>query len=596
VSRLSQLVFGALVAATVAAFFVTQHLKSTTPVLTGNPYPNPSAISPGQTGCGGQFTRTSLSFYLLHRADDVSVYVVDQSGSIVRTVASGRHMRRGVRHPDGDYSWNGREDSGRLAPDGDYHFRIVLIHQNRSITVKTPITIKTVAPHPMVVRVTVAATAPALLPAPAGARIDYTGDQGHVATVLVYRSGFSRPQLVATFPSKHSPATWDGRIHGAPAPAGTYLIGLSVTDRACNTGRFPPQIPPTPGSSAHTGVTVRYLAAFPQLDPAPGGGYANVLVDSRRKPYTWALRRLGARHTVGAGQGTGPSLHVALPRGAGVYELAIRSGADRTEVPVVARSSPPRGGILVVLPALTWQGLGSGDEDGDGLPDTLHAGGPVDLSRPLAGGLPAGFADEAALLAYLDSARLPYDLTTDLGLIDGIGPGLYGHSGVVLAGSERWAPSSLTVPLRAYVQGGHRVLSLGLDSLRRSVTISSGFPPLAEHPTQPAVADAFGATTGPFVPNAQGVILSLGDGLGLFNGTSGALPGFNSYQPIAGTVPPAGQILSSAGPSSGSAALAGFRLGHGIVVEIGIPGFGSALAHSVDAQELTRRLWTILSH
>ena len=32
------------------------------------------------------------------------------------------------------------------------------------------------------------------------------------------------------------------------------------------------------------------------------------------------------------------------------------------------------------------------------------------------------------------------------------------------------------------------------------------------------------------------------------------------------------------------------------MIDVGIPGFGSAVAGSVDAQELTRRVWTILSH
>ena len=46
--------------------------------------------------------------------------------------------------------------------------------------------------------------------------------------------------------------------------------------------------------------------------------------------------------------------------------------------------------MLVVLPALTWQGHNPVDDNGDGLPDTLDAGVPIELDRPLADGLPAG--------------------------------------------------------------------------------------------------------------------------------------------------------------------------------------------------------------
>jgi len=59
-----------------------------------------------------------------------------------------------------------------------------------------------------------------------------------------------------------------------------------------------------------------------------------------------------------------------------------------------------------------------------------------------------GLPDEEAFLAYLNKAHLPYDLTTDLGLIEGDGPQLDGYKGVVFAGSERWVPASLVMGTR----------------------------------------------------------------------------------------------------------------------------------------------------
>ena len=81
---------------------------------------------------------------------------------------------------------------------------------------------------------------------------------------------------------------------------------------------------------------------------------------------------------------------------------------------------------------------------------------------------------------------------------------------------------------------------------------------------------------------------------GLFNGTSGAFPGFRSYVPI--TPPATASQLSSAGVTSTAPSIVGYRLGRGIVVEIGLPGFGARMNGSLDVQELTRRIWTILSH
>jgi hypothetical protein len=592
--RLPIVAFGALVAATIAAFFVTQHLKSSTPVITGMSYPN--AFSPNAGNCRPERRNTHISFYLLHRADDVDVYVADESETIVRTIVLGHHMRKGVRRPDGIFGWNGREDSGRLAPDGTYHFRVGLRNQGRTIDLTGyPIVLKSVAPRPRVTRVE-----NQLLPnGGRGATIHYTGNEGHNATVRIYRTDLepAQPRLVASFvtAARGSTATWNGRIAGRPAPAGVYLMGLEVTDRACNTGRYPSLIPPTRGSTPHSGVTVRYLAAEPPQTPVAAGSRALVYVDSRQRPYRWTLTRTGATRPASAGSGSAFRLFVPVPRrDAGLYTLAIESGSQRTEVPIVVRASPPAsGGILVVLPALTWQGQNPVDDDGDGMPNTLDTGGPVSLDRVLVNGLPSGFTDEAALLAYLDRSHLPYDLTTDTGLIDGSGPALAGHSGVVLAGAERWLPNVQGAALRSYVQAGGRVLSLGIGSLLRGVTVQSGPQGTqAVNPGAPSTGDVFGARAGALTQSTAETLV-IRDDLGLFNGTSGAFPGFGSYAPI--TAPASSQV-SSAGVTSFAPSIVGYRLGQGIVVEVGLPGFGARIARSLDVQELTRRIWTILSH
>lgn len=255
--RLAPTAFGALVVATVAAFFVTQHLKVSTPLVAGAPRPFPATISPLETGCGGFNRYAKFSFYLLYRADDVAVYVLDQAGDIVRTLASGRHMRVQVRNPDGDFTWDGREDNGSLAPDGTYHFRIALIHQGRIVEQGIPpVTVKTVAPRPVVTSV----EPPLIGPGATNVTIHYTGNENRGGTVRIYRTGLpGGPRLVKSFLTswKGSQAVWNGKILGRPAPAGTYLVGLDVTDAACNVGSFPSRIPPAPGTMLHAGVTVR---------------------------------------------------------------------------------------------------------------------------------------------------------------------------------------------------------------------------------------------------------------------------------------------------------------------------------------------------
>ena len=387
-SRFPLVAFWTLIAATVGAFFITQHLKVTTPLI-AEPRISPEVLNPlaGKTCSGVNHRQTTLSFYLQHRADDVDVYVRDASGDDVKTLASARHLPKGVRF---FFTWDGHQDNGAVAPDGVYHFQVVLREQGRNVDLSTKsgalvtATVMTVLPHPVVESVS-----PVLLPDPGvrGATIRYSGNENRGAKVVLYRTDLpGAPRVVKSFltPWKGQSTTWDGTINGQPAPAGTYLVGLQVTDVTCNTGYFPVVIPPPPGTTPHAGITVRYLAAQPPLVPVAAGSSATVYVDSRRRSYRWSLIRAGARKPTESGSSDHVALSVPLPSSAArLYELSIASGPHRTAVPLVASSTRPER-VLVVLPALTWQGLNPGDEDGDGIPDTLAAG--YQVSRRSAGG------------------------------------------------------------------------------------------------------------------------------------------------------------------------------------------------------------------
>ena len=118
--------------ATVAAFFIIQHLKVTTPLITGVQPPSPAVIDPSGAG---NCSRTSLSFSLLHRSDDVTVYVVDQRGRTVATLASGVFMPALPNPVTRTFTWTGREADGRVAPAGRYYVRVVLRRQDRTIDI-----------------------------------------------------------------------------------------------------------------------------------------------------------------------------------------------------------------------------------------------------------------------------------------------------------------------------------------------------------------------------------------------------------------------------------------------------------------------------
>src|ERR1700749_972003 len=129
-----------MVAATIGAFFLTQHLKSENPVVWNNPFPIPAAFDPvSGRSCPNNkgeldYKTTFLNFGISH-ADTVGVYFVkadNATGAPVATVTSGTAMR--ASSPQSQvgthtFVWKGYLDNGRVAPDGKYLFRIALRHQ-----------------------------------------------------------------------------------------------------------------------------------------------------------------------------------------------------------------------------------------------------------------------------------------------------------------------------------------------------------------------------------------------------------------------------------------------------------------------------------
>ncbi len=244
--------FVALVIATVGAFFVTQHLKVTTPLIQGRPAPAPRYINPVYggvctvlTGKGVaqrvNFKRMRISFYLQNRSDNVSVYIV-HDGIDVRQIADAVFMR--ARPPKRHYfHWNGRLTDGSIAPAGVYYVRVELIHQARSVTISNStaplgVTVETTRPQVRVTSVTPSAITSAGTPV----TIRYTGTGTLRPRILIDRVSGGGERQVKNFAAttRRGMSTWDGTLTGGrPAPAGTYVVGVSLVDRACTTGTSP---------------------------------------------------------------------------------------------------------------------------------------------------------------------------------------------------------------------------------------------------------------------------------------------------------------------------------------------------------------------
>jgi N,N-dimethylformamidase beta subunit-like protein len=320
------------------------------------------------------------------------------------------------------------------------------------------------------------------------------------------------------------------------------------------------------------------------------------------RDFDFALSRLGDPERLLHGGRVGGRFRVHIPpkMRTGVYVLRVRSGRQRAVWPLAVAGLPPRSARgearpLVVLPALTWQGLNRVDDDANGFADRLPFSTSVRVDRPFRdGALPERFnAEVSPLLRWLDREKLPYDLTTDLALARHEGPALGNAPGVAFAGSELWLPEEILKRLRDYVADGGRLASFGADSFKREVTLKGQ---VMSDPTPPRRENALGERTR-LVRTSEAPLTVFEDNLGLFEGVSGFVGNFTVFEPSLG-LPESARRLSEAGRDPGEPAFVAFGLGGGVVVRSGTPQWARELnesALSLELPQVTKRIWTLIS-
>jgi hypothetical protein len=595
-------VFAVLVAATFGAFFLAQRLKHSPTVI--QQFKATPVFSPNRDG---RADRAHINFKL-KQADDVTITVVDAAGDDVRTLARDDHL---PAYRPTRFSWDGRRDDGRMAPDGTYRARVTLRREGRAIVVPRVFRKDTVPPHPKVIAIGPQrdkVARPELLPRADGRPADVIfRAPGRRIRVLLFRTSPGRT-VAAMAPVELPDGTrhwaWDGTLDGRPAAPGTYLAVVESRDRAGNIGTSVPLDRaglPRVGYGAtlpgRGGITVRRLAVQPPAVPVTAGKTADVLIDARQQHWTASLRRVGGPpEPIRRYSGTRARLRLTAPAGAsGVYLLSVRTRGAQQRVPLLVQSAE-RSRVLVILPWMTWQGRNPVDDDGDGEPNLLDRGVSVRAVRVLAGdGLPAGFAGlEAPVLAFLDHSRHRYDVTTDLALAADPRP-LASHRGVLLAGDTRWLTASLGRRLRAFVRGGGRLTSLGTGSLRRQVVLTRGGR--LARPTAPAPTDLFGARLGALA-GRPATLTNLQDDIGLFAGGTGTFTGVPSYEPTIAVGAQAKRVaaaVDSTGGTPGRPVIVAARFGNGLVIRTGLPGIGARLTPDRNTAALMGRIWTLLS-
>jgi len=588
-ARLATVAFAGLAVAALAAFLLSSILKSQASVLAG--IERVKYFSPNGDG----ERDVQVVSFTMDEADDINVDVVDVDSTRIRRVISGKAVKKGDRVT---LRWDGRDDDGKIAPDGEYSIRVTLRHEGRSILAPRPFQLDTKPPDPVVV------VEPDNAVVTPGSQVAFSVRRtGEIVapSFEVLRTDLPEPQTVRELPGQVglNQYTWDGNDDsGQPVPPGTYLIRVRAQDAAGNVAELP-ALPLDPRQiRGRPGVTVRDLAVQPPATPARSGAMALFRVDARRRAFSWKLRRVGDPKVLRKGSKAAgkTSFEIKLPYGpSGMYvvEVTAHGAVSRVPLAVQARAHKP---LLVVVPMMTWLGRDPVDSNFDGVPDTFDTARHVPYPRLFGypGGLPTGIArDVGPLLAFMDEAGYHYDLTTDLALSRDEEPA-EDRPGVLFLGSPEWVSPDVAEHLRTYVKGGGRLALFAPRSLRATVKIQDR---RLTDPTPAAPEDALDGRIGDVRALSNPlVVFKEDDSLGLLEGFAGELTGFTQVEELLDPGPDA-EVATAVGEETTDLrpAFSASTDGDGVIIRVGLPEWVSKLAdEDPNVQQLTYNIIDVL--
>jgi hypothetical protein len=136
-----------LLGATAAAFTVTQRLKLEDSPILGVQLDQ--LVSPVCKVCNKPEAQEALIRFRLRKEDDVRIDIVDPSGSIVRDgLVIGHYEPQSLR-----FSWDGRDNRGRVVADGLYRVRVKLDGVGRTLEFPQEIRVDATVPTVEEIRV-----------------------------------------------------------------------------------------------------------------------------------------------------------------------------------------------------------------------------------------------------------------------------------------------------------------------------------------------------------------------------------------------------------------------------------------------------------
>jgi flagellar hook capping protein FlgD len=286
-----------LLVATATAFAVTERLKLEDSPVLGTRI---SALFSPRIG------EARIAFRL-RREENIQLDVVDDQGRVVRNAVGSGVFGQAFHQ----FAWDGRNDAGKIVPDGLYHVQLQLKDEDR--TIEFPSTVRVDSTPPTVEQVKIGHR----LFSPDG---DHRADQVNVHYTFdepAYAILYVDDKRVATSYRKKPVGTIQWYAHGKRP--GDYRVALAGQDVAGNKG---------PSTRAFT-VRLRYVDLFKHTF-TPRGPIVRVRVSTDARMVSWQLGRAG-------GNAKPPLLRLPVPSKPGRYRLTVRAGSHRARATVVVR-------------------------------------------------------------------------------------------------------------------------------------------------------------------------------------------------------------------------------------------------------------------
>ena len=299
----------AVLAATALAFAVAERIK-----LEPSPILQPRVGTELSPVCRCAQRLAPVAF-TLRKGGRVSVAIVDSNGKIVTHLLRSRPYGRRDRV---SASWDGRDDHGRVLPDGDYRPRIEL--RRRTIVMPNTITLDTRAPKLAIGPVSRRLISPDGDGRFDGLTIDYTTDEPARAILFVDGKRYEEKKRLET----SGTFRWYGKLDGRDLGPSLHHLTVAARDDAGNVS----------ARSKSIGVRIRFLTIAPHIVRARAGGRFRLRAETDAPTVVW---RLDGRR----GRARANAVVLRAPRLGGRYVVTLSEGGHRASAIVrVPRSVP----------------------------------------------------------------------------------------------------------------------------------------------------------------------------------------------------------------------------------------------------------------